>query len=238
MEKVTIGWPSGGKVHSLFVQSILELQSFELNNPSEEYVIDKFIDHSGIYVQENRNELVKKFLSSESDWLLQIDSDHSFRPNLLRFLMRTADSSIKPMVSGLYTNIERINDYDESFQIVNCVYREADNGQYSSVEIPKNLQPFEIDAAGTGIFLCHRTVFEKMDYPWFWIELFQNSDGSTQMMNEDLAFCRAAKMAGFSIWCNPMAEATHWKELPMLPSTMRQQLEQADKVFSEMKKGD
>jgi len=216
-----------------FCESLLGLQAFETLDPAEDYAITQFSSRSGLYVQENRNKLVKALLSEGADWLLQLDGDESFQPYLLRQLMQTADAEVKPIVVGLYSNLGG-TDAMGGTQVINCIYAEAEDGRYRAVDPPETLQPFEVDAAGTGVMLCHRSVFEAMEYPWFWVDLFEHSDGTRQMMNEDLGFCRAARCAGFPIWCNPQAEAAHWKVLPLLPSTMRGFLKNADQVFADM----
>lgn len=236
-EKVIVGWPDGGSVASLFCQSMLALSAFELTAPSDRYALDGFSSRSGLYVQENRNGIVKALLDSDADWLLQLDGDESFQPYLLRQLMEIADAATRPIVVGLYTNVSVVDSDQGSIQIVNCIYEEAENGQYRPVEPPSDLAPFRVAAAGTGVMLTHRSVFEAMEYPWFWLEMFENEDGTRQLMNEDLAFCRSATVErGYPIWCVPLAEVTHWKTLPLVPSTTRTFLNEADQVFSSMRK--
>lgn len=233
-QKVVVGWPDGGNVASLFAQSLLGFQAFEMLHPNDDYEVVQYSARSGLYVQENRNRLVKALLEEGADWLLQLDGDESFQPYLLRQLMQTADSVERPIVVGLYTNLGGIDDRTGAITLINCIYKEAEDGRYTAVDPPEDLQPFEVAAAGTGVMLCHRSVFEKLEYPWFWVDLYENEDGSTQMMNEDLGFCRAARVAGFPIWCNPLAEVVHWKSLPLVPSTVRQYLRETERVFSDM----
>jgi predicted O-methyltransferase YrrM len=178
--------------------------------------------------------LVKDCKTLGADWLLQIDSDHSFQPNLLRIIMRTANKDTRPIIAGLYSNVGNMDQGDGKFDVVDCIYGEAENGQYRVATTPVNMQPFKVDAAGTGIFLTHLSVFDKIEYPWFWLALFQNPDGSEQLMNEDIAFCRAARAKGYDIWCDPLASATHWKTLPLIPSTARVFMNHAKDAFKSM----
>lgn len=234
MEKVVVGWPDGGSVASLFCTSMLAMLHYELSEPDDRYEIESFSARTSIYIQENRNNLVHTLLKTDADWLLQIDGDESFPRHLLRRLMITADADERPVVVGLYTNTAVVDAEDGSIQLVNCVYREHENGQYQNVNPPEHMMPFQVDAAGTGVMLCHRRVFEALEYPWFWMELFEDEDGKRQMMNEDLGFCRSVRAAGFPIWCDPLAEVVHWKNLPLVPSTTREYLKNADKVFTDM----
>lgn len=232
-EKVIVGVPTGGSVNFRMADSLLKLQDLEIRNPSERYELIGINFASGLYIQENRNRLVKDAIAMGADWILQIDSDHSFEDGtLLRALMRTANKETRPIVAGLYTNIGVIT--GQNFTILDCIYAEAPDGKYKIIRPPSNMQPFRVDAVGSGLLLTHVSVYKKLDYPWFALAMFENPDGSRQMMNEDMAFCRSARMAGFDIWCDPIAEATHWKTVPLLPSTLREFLGSAMGTKKEM----
>ena len=224
---VMIGFPDGGSTSAMFTESLAKLVWYELSEPSAHYTLIGPPKHaSSIYIQENRNDLVRKAQQAKADWLLQIDADESFEPTLLRQLMQTAlqdPETIRPVVVGLYSNVANIGDIgDGSFDVVDCVYAETSNGAYRNVRPPENLQPFTVDAAGTGIFLTHMSVYETIGYPWYWCDLIQvTGKPAPQFMNEDLAFCRVLREHGYTIWCDPLAEVTHWKTIPLMPSTLR-----------------
>jgi GT2 family glycosyltransferase len=233
-----VGWSDNGSVHGIFAFSLLRMQQMELALPSDEYDFVMPQRTSGLYVQQNRNELVKTLLDSDADWLLQLDGDESFRPELLRMMMRTASENFRPIVVGLYSNVSSIDasGVDGGIMINNMIYGETEHGEYMPIEPPEDLVPFEVHAAGTGVMLVHRRVFETIEEPWFWVEMFQSpAKADWQFMNEDIAFCRKAREAGFKIWCDPLAEVVHWKTMPLMPSTTRTYLKEADRVFSEMR---
>ena len=234
-QKVFIGWPDGGHNDSRFTKSLLDLQRFEFEHPGEDYEILDIDHQSSIYITENRNILVKVAKQLKADWLLQLDGDESFKPELLRMLMQTA-SAERPVVVGLYANVANFCEVGEgSFDVVDCIYAEHSNGAYKNIRPPDDLQPFPIDAAGTGVFLAHMRVFEKIPYPWFWNFLIEvTGESEPQFMNEDLAFCRLVREHGFPIWCNPLAEVTHWKTIPLTPSTLRQFMNRVRKTELEM----
>jgi SAM-dependent methyltransferase len=219
-QRVLIGVPAGGSVHSVFLQSLTRLQRWELENPNDKYELVDIVVRSGLYIQENRNHLVKDMRDMSCDWLLQLDSDYGFEPNFLQMIMRNADAEKFPMIFGLYSNIGSYSGTG-SVEVVDCVYREMPDGKYQSINVLDNGQMIEVDAAGTGLFLSHKSVYDKIPEPWFSVEYFQNTDSTIQMMNEDLSFCRVARHYGLHIWCDPMAEAFHYKTIPLLPSTMR-----------------
>jgi len=219
-EKVVIGIPSGGSVHTRFMMSLLKLQQWESQNPNDRYELVDVFGRAGLYIQENRNNLVKDAQERKADWLLQLDPDHSFDPNFLQIIMRDAKKGGKEAIFGLYSNIGTIR-HNGSFDVIDCIYRETEDGKYQNISIKDNAQIVEVDAAGTGLFLSHLSIYDRIPYPWFWVMLFQNDDGTEQMMNEDLSFCRFARSNGIRLWCDPLAEAHHHKTVPLLPSTMR-----------------
>jgi GT2 family glycosyltransferase len=236
MDKVFIGYSSGGSVSARFTKCLLDLQAFEIKSPGDRYELIS-IDHAqGLYIQENRNKVVEMARASGADWLLQLDTDISFSPELLRIMMRYASPSRFPIVTGLYANLGEA-DSDGAFNVVNCIYGEAPNGQYVTLNPPDNMQPFEVDACGTGVFLTHLSVYDKIPFPWYWLALFKNPDGSMQTMNEDIAFCRMAKAAGCWILCDPLAEVVHWKTLPMRSSQFKQMYDNAMRTMADLKNG-
>ena len=225
-EKVFVGWPDGGSVNARFAMSMINLHRFELQEPDGRYEVIEPGHDSSIYIQENRNALVRRAKFHKADWLLQIDADESFSPNLLRQLMRTADKLTRPIVAGTYANIGRVS--ENNVEVLDCVYREVADGQYMTMQIPDDMQPFKCDAVGTGVFLTHMSVFERMKYPWFWCDLFLDpTKDDPQFMNEDIGFCRNAREHGYHIWVDPMAEVIHWKVVPLSPSTTRKFIEKA-----------
>lgn len=225
-DKVFVGWPDGGSVNARFALSMINLHRYELMEPSGQYEVMEPGHDSSIYIQENRNALVRRAKFHGADWLLQIDADESFQPNLLRQIMKTADKITRPIVVGLYANIGRVG--ENNVEVIDCIYREAPDGQYMTINPPDDMQPFQVDAAGTGIILTHMSVFEKMKYPWFWCDLFQDPNKEEpQFINEDIGFCRYARDNGYEIWCDPLAEAVHWKTVPLSPSTLRKFIKDA-----------
>lgn len=232
-EKLVVGWPDGGNVHGGFTKAMLAMQHFELTNPNDRYEFLEPLRSTGLYITENRNELIRQALAVNADWLLQIDSDETFDPNIARIIMRTADKDNRPVIFGLYANIGYVDNY--GFNVVDCIYAEGKDGQYRNLKPTKNLQPFAVDAAGTGVFLSHISVYKNITPPWFWLEQIKLEDGRIKFMNEDIAFCRIMRESGYTLWCDPLAEAAHWKQLPLIASTLGEFIENAVKKSEYLK---
>lgn len=229
-DKVVVGWPDGGNVHGCFTKSLVALQHFELTNPAESYELLEPLRATGLYVTENRNQLVLQAEQAKADWLLQLDGDEHFSPDLLRTIMRTANERLRPVICGLYANIGYLD--NGTFNVVDMIYAEGPDGRYRPAVPPKDLKPFQVDACGTGVFLAHMSVFKKIEPPWFWLYMHSTPDGQDRFMNEDISFCRILRESGYEIWCDPMAEVVHWKNLPLNASTMREFLARKTEVQS------
>jgi len=235
-DRVAIGWSDSGSVRGEFALAMLYLQDWERDHPDAGYELMLPARSVGTYVQESRNSLVRHALAQGADWVLQLDADESFSPALLRMLMSTAAAVGASVVTGLYANVQLFPQElsDGSLAVVNCVYAEAEDGFYTAMVPPADMSPFRVDAAGAGCLLVHRSVFEAVGDPYFWVEWAEPADGDAQMVGEDFAFCRRAREAGFEIWCNPLAEVMHWKTLPLLASSVRDFMAQARKAHEEM----
>jgi len=237
MEKVVVGYPHNGKVDAGFTQSLLKLQRFESKYPSDRYELLDIVETSSIYICENRNTLIRMAQHLGADWLFQIDPDETFSETIVRLAMRTADKEKRPVIVGVYANIGEHSE-DGSVTLVDCLYQEVEDGTYLNVVPESETEPLMVDAAGTGLFLTHLSVFEKMGYPWFTETYIQPTGGVVRFMNEDIAFCRRLREAGYEIWCDPLVEAIHWKNLPVSPSMLKKQLNRAEKFRKEIEKAD
>jgi glycosyltransferase involved in cell wall biosynthesis len=146
----------------------------------------------------NRNTLVKKALELEADWILFLDADMTFPPDLVSVLLATAEESGAAIVSGCYFK--------------KCPPHACVSALRRDPEDPQLLTPLDIggngfetpdadlvpcDVIGLGAALIHREVFEAMDYPWFEYEVYSRTGERT--VTEDAPFCRKAQEAGFSI---------------------------------------
>ncbi len=100
-----------------------------------------------------RNELARKF---RGQWLLQLDTDHEFEPDLLARLLNTALSTETPVVSGLYQ-------YKTPPFQPNAFMWSKIPGRAEPIGWWEPTQPvFRVDATGGGVLLVHRSVFNRI----------------------------------------------------------------------------
>lgn len=137
-----------------------------------------------------RNELVRWTLESGDPWLLMVDDDQVFAPNLLERLL----SHEKDIVAALC--LRRDEPYGP------FCFSGVENGAFHPVDLqehgPEDL--ISVAAVGTGAMLIRSEVLKKMGEDPFWIN---------HLHGEDMLFCLDAAAAGFEIYCDLGARIGH-----------------------------
>jgi len=175
---------------------------------------------TGPRVAEGRNSVVDIFATKhpEADWLLMLDADMTFSPDLLHKLMKEADPTESPVIGGLCFAGGREN------KPYPTVYSAQQKDGYYSVErvydYPRNAM-VRVAATGGACLLVHRQVLAAMKkaygetqsgapsiYPWF-IEGLQGPEG--EAWGEDVAFCLRAGALGIPVWVHTGVKLGHIK---------------------------
>ncbi len=135
--------------------------------------------HAGSMLHAQRNEIAENV---RGEWLLFLDDDMVFPPDLLRRLL----AHDKDIVGALaFRRVEPflpcIARWDESSQSMVTI-RDLAFGEL-----------MEVDGIGMGCTLIRKRVFEAIPRPYF---SFRGS------LSEDFSFCRAAAEHGFKIHCD------------------------------------
>jgi GT2 family glycosyltransferase len=140
----------------------------------------------------NRNILVQKALELEADWLLFLDADMTFPPDLVSGLLEDARESGAAIVSGCY--FKKMPPH----ACVSALRVTEDDPQLLTPIDPCNEDGLvACDVIGMGAALIHRAVFETVEYPWFEYEVYAKTGERT--VTEDVPFCRKARESGFEI---------------------------------------
>lgn len=141
----------------------------------------------GIPFDHARNELVRRMLKDGSKHIFFLDDDVLPSPDAYEKL-----SSVPcEIVSGLY--------WKRQGRIVPTLYREA-HPLPEPIHIPEGGSPvIEVDYAGGGCLLIHRSVFERIRYPWFEWKVDKEDLPVSDRMGEDFTFSKKARQAGLRI---------------------------------------
>ena len=193
---VTIAYAHNGTVHTVFMESLL----FTLAGQEAHVSLS---GRSGLYVDNNRNLLVKEFLEvSNNDWLWMLDTDVAFPPGVLTRLLADADPVEAPIVSALYLGfadgqarpVWYLRDEGKPFPPFRAI-----------AEIPPQ-RLTRLDGVGMGCCLMHRSALERIgqvfpEDPWRWFgrDIVDTSQGPCRL-GEDLSFCHRAGLAEIPIW--------------------------------------
>jgi hypothetical protein len=206
---VSIGSCDPGTVNGAFAYRLIQLVQARSTR------LGPFVRVKGSgLLSKQRNRVVKQFLETKSDWLLLLDSDEQLTLDAFDKLIETAHDKDRPVVAGLVFAGFGVEGalYPKP---VPAIFQDAPEGFLPLFKYDKN-SVFEIDAAGTGCLLVHRSVLEKMrdnadshqgtDWCWFF-------DGpiNGEWIGEDLLFSRRIRSLGFPIHVNTGAVLPHQK---------------------------
>lgn len=206
-----IGYCHNGTIHDGFHKSLLGLLFYEMQQGR----LFTLIDAKGAYIAKSRNLMVRKFLSTECEWLLSLDNDMQFEPTLLESLMDFAraylpDGGLVRIAAALYLNY--IAGQDASPCSTWLTHR--DDGLLQTHDYSKRNGPETVASVGMGGTLIHRSVLEAMrdkyeptdDWPWFGHDLHNG-----HRVGEDVSFCLRAASVGFQSWGVPSLTMGHIK---------------------------
>lgn len=178
-------------------------------------------DIRGMPVDVCRNQVVQKFLESDNEWLMMVDSDVLPPVNVICTLavaikmelafvgFPTPIFSSRNMVEWNFGYIYPQGSPDLKYPLTRVVdRRDWVSENITKVTTPGRKPIISIDRIGTGCVLIRRDVFEAVQAPAF--EFPRRADGSI-ILGEDYWFCDKVRKAGFDIWCDLESPCEHFK---------------------------
>lgn len=161
----------------------------------------------GYPVDRVRNQICKRFLESDADYLLMIDDDVVPPATVLDMARHDKD-----VVAGLcYAYLPRLGYYSVAYPSGNEHGKPVERLGIGEQIEGRGL--IEVELAGTACMLIHRRVLEALDRPHFKMQL--DDDCLLIKDSEDFSFCRKARAAGFSIWLDTDQPCGHYRALDM-----------------------
>jgi hypothetical protein len=132
-----------------------------------------------------RNWAVKQFLECDryksTEWMAFLDIDMTFPPETLTMLLDAAEKGNCKCISGIYF---KKNDLNET---VAWKY----DGDNHLIEPVMDGSVQEVSIIGMGCAVIHRTLLEKMGYPWF--KYGPLHEDVAILATEDIQFCMRCK---------------------------------------------
>lgn len=159
-----------------------------------------------------RNELASKFLG---DWLLQVDIDHVFEPDLCARLVGLLESYDLDVLTGVYysktpPHAPLLHTYDENQAAWRII-----------AEWPETAKFIEIGRTGAGCLLVRRRVFDRIReelhenpfdvYPGYW-------------RSEDFSFFKRLEKLAIKAYAAAKVEARHLTYHPLTGTDFRKEL--------------
>ena len=186
-EKIAIGLPRGGATmfHYEFFKSMFEM--FGRSPCNYKLLTATKVHHLA------RNEIFKKFLKTDMNYLLTIDSDMIWESDSLELAYKLIQHPQVDIVTGIYFTKAKPH-----LPVIKKLDLQA--GCYN-IFMNWGNEPFEVDGSGMGFMLISRKVVKKIPQP-----MCEWKGGFA----EDLIFClKAKKDYGFRIWAHPHIKLGH-----------------------------
>lgn len=141
-----------------------------------------------------RNTLVDRI---KGDWLLQVDADHRFDPDLCARLVHLMKKHDVDVLSGLYVY--------KGEPHAPVIFQWVGDVGYSAIgDWDRRAEIFEIGSAGAGSLLVRRRVFDRIK-----AELRCGPFDVEPPFSEDHSFFNRCRKLGVKCYCAPLVEVEH-----------------------------
>ena len=188
--KVFIAVPSFDTVPALFCQSLALLQR------AGDTIVGFQV---GSLVYNARNELARQAIKSEADWVLWLDSDMVFEPDLLKKMLKVCEENDIDFLTGLC--FRRKPPYTPT--LFDRLDKMEHGASYTTImSVPEGR--FKVGGCGFAGVLMSTDVLLSVAAR-FGGRMFDPLEG----FGEDVSFCWRARQCGYEIWCDSDIELGH-----------------------------
>ena len=198
-----LAMPAGAWIYTEAVRSFLSVQL----PPGSMRVIETRHTNAGA----KRNEIIRGFLGTPRlQWLYFNDSDQLMKPNTVRQLL----ANDLPLCGGLV--LGKISRHYEDPNGSRFLLEAGFDDEHRGVPLDATLQGelIPVDWVGGGSMCIRRDVLETIPPPWF------PPSGD----DEDVAFCRRARAAGFTVHLDASVHVAHLQLQPVAFDSPRARL--------------
>ncbi|MFW6173710.1 MAG: RNA ligase family protein, partial [Elusimicrobiota bacterium] len=150
--------------------------------------------------QTNRNDIIKRFLETDYEYLLMLDADIVPQKNPLEMIKCGKD----------VINVAAPQWHEDDLY---WVAMDKVDGGWKPLPVRRRRSLQEVDATGNACMIIRRDVLENIDPPWF---DFDYDEYGKHLNGMEFRFCEKVKEAGYSIWVHFDYMASHFKELDLV----------------------
>ena len=152
----------------------------------------------GSLIYTSRNELARKAIEMDADYILWLDSDMYFEPDLLERMFKVLKENDLDFLTGLY--FRRVPPFSPVlFDKLEITDGGAEWSEFT--ELPNGL--FEVGGCGFGAVLMKADVIFSVGM------MYGDMFSPIGSVGEDLSFCWRARQAGHKIYCDSTIELGH-----------------------------
>lgn len=203
-ERITLGLLDNGTVRGEFAHDLFLLGA------SRRSLFSGVLHFRDSLLSRGRNTVMRRFVEGESDWLLMVDADQRISIDDFDRLVGVADSTERPVVSGLYFGIESHAQLYPRVLPIMYLCDPDNTGKFFPITHYEPDTVIKVDAVGAGMMLIHRSVPEAIRKTTeYWFLDHPLDDGS--WLGEDMHFCNLIREAGFPIYVHTGAVSEHLK---------------------------
>jgi hypothetical protein len=142
-----------------------------------------------------RNGLAARFLG---DWLLMLDADHAFEPDLLVRLLHRMDANGLDVMTGFYQF------KSPPYSPVLFLRQGENKFVHAIAKWPDGSEILKVDSAGAGCLLVRRKVFDRIR-----VELKEEPFNRVEGLSEDHSFFWRLHLLKIPAWCDFRVECNH-----------------------------
>lgn len=212
-DTVTIGWCDNGTTDGKFTEGLM---TAALAGPANGVPIASSIRVQGNQIGRQRQVLWDYWADNlKTDWLLWVDSDIVLTIDVLQKLWKTADKINRPVVSGVYF-ISKENE-GSLMKPYPVLFNNVSEYQIQYVHPLPNNEVIQVDCAGFGLVLMHKSIVPKMRQAHLNQSMFLETAGAVddQFIGEDIIFFRKMKEAGIPLHAHTGALVKHIKRFSL-----------------------
>lgn len=219
---VTVAFLNPGTWHNCFANSMLDLVFYDGAHNCRllrhrHWRMGKETGAGNIHAARNR--CAQVFLDdTEAEWLLFIDSDMGFAPDMVDRLVDSADPVERPIMGGLAFAMKSDGAaplYARRYRTTPTLYTLAetdeDTGFVAMIDYPRD-QVVSVAATGAACILLHRNALEKVraEYGDCWFDHIPKPKGWGSF-GEDLSLSLRLAACGIPIHVDTSVKTTHDK---------------------------